>query len=251
MPIIVGLGLLVQFCFCFHVIKTGRPYWWIILIMSFPVMGCLIYYFVEIFPGSREELKARKAARKLVKNFKPDAEFNRRFEELSVCGSVDNKMALAAECIQQQMYAQAVELYESCLAAPFDKDGWIMFCLAKATVEQGDWIKATATISRVKEHAPKMKPLEIRLLEARIHEGRGENGDADAIYREITPLYFGLEAKYRYTIFLLRSEMLEESLAMFAQIAQHAKKHKNLNDEDLEWVSSASSVMKEQFAGRA
>jgi hypothetical protein len=43
------LSLFIQFCFAFHALKTGRPYWWIFVIMAFPVMGCLIYYFVEVF----------------------------------------------------------------------------------------------------------------------------------------------------------------------------------------------------------
>ena len=34
MPIIGGLVLLIQFCFAYHALKTGRPYWWIFIIAS-------------------------------------------------------------------------------------------------------------------------------------------------------------------------------------------------------------------------
>ena len=71
MPILMGLEVLIQFCFAFHVLKTGRPYWWIFIIMSFPVMGCVIYYFVEVFPGSREHRRADKTVRKIVKAMQP------------------------------------------------------------------------------------------------------------------------------------------------------------------------------------
>ena len=74
MPILAGLVLLIQFCFAFHALKTGRPYWWLFVIMAFPVMGCVIYYFVEVFPGSREHRSAHKAARKLAKALQPDAD---------------------------------------------------------------------------------------------------------------------------------------------------------------------------------
>jgi len=50
MPIIGAIVVLIQFCFAFHVLKTGRPYWWLFVVMAFPVMGCIIYYFVEVFP---------------------------------------------------------------------------------------------------------------------------------------------------------------------------------------------------------
>jgi hypothetical protein len=37
MPILAGIVILIQFCFAFHALKTGRPYWWIFVIMAFPV----------------------------------------------------------------------------------------------------------------------------------------------------------------------------------------------------------------------
>jgi hypothetical protein len=58
MPIVGAVVLLIQFCFAYHALKTGRPYWWVFIIMGFPVMGCVIYYFVEVFPGSREQRRA-------------------------------------------------------------------------------------------------------------------------------------------------------------------------------------------------
>ena len=74
MPVVGAIVVLIQFCFAFHVLKSGRPYWWIFIIMAFPVMGCVIYYFVEVFPGSREHRSANKVARSLSRVLQPDAE---------------------------------------------------------------------------------------------------------------------------------------------------------------------------------
>src|SRR4051794_888087 len=115
MPVIGAVVVLIQFCFAFHALKTGRPYWWLFVIMAFPVMGCVIYYFVEVFPGSKEHRKAHRTARAIAKALQPDADLKRRAEELEICGSVDNKRALAEECVSHQMYSEAVKLYESCL----------------------------------------------------------------------------------------------------------------------------------------
>ena len=211
MPIIGAIVVLIQFCFAFHVLKTGRPYWWLFVVMAFPVMGCIIYYFVEVFPGSREHRRANKAARTLARVLQPDADLKKRVEELEICGSVDNKIALAAECMNHQMYAEAARLYESCLDGAYSSDGVILFGLAGAAVEAGDWDKASTAIARLKADAAKLRPLERRLLEARVLEGRGENDAAIAVFRELVPAFVGLEARYRYGSLLLRLGLVNTS----------------------------------------
>lgn len=93
MPILIILTVAVQAFFIYHVIRTGRPYWWAFVILSFPIGGSLIYYLVEVFPNSREHRTARKTVNNLIRNIQPDAELKRRAEELEICGSMENKLA--------------------------------------------------------------------------------------------------------------------------------------------------------------
>ena len=243
MPVIGAVVLLIQFCFAFHVLKTGRPYWWMFIIMAFPVMGCIIYYFVEVFPGSREHRKANKAARAIARAFAPDAELKKRAEELEICGSLDNKNAFAAECMNHGMYAEAARLYESCLNGPYASDGAILFGLAKAAVEGADWEKAASAIARLKKDAPKNRPQEVRLLEARMLEARGDNDAALAVYRELVPTFVGLEARYRYGRFLLRLGRDEAAMQMFDEVMKHAKRFASSIDEEQQWVSAAREAI--------
>ena len=243
MPILAALVLLIQFSFAFHALKTGRPYWWIFVIMAFPVMGCVIYYFVEVFPGSREHRSAHKAARKLAKALQPDADLKRRAEELEICGSTDNRMSLAAECMNHQMYAEAVKLYESCLTGGFANDGAILFGLARAAVELQDWNKASAALARLKAHAAKTRPLEARLLEVRVMEGRGENDAALAGYRELIPAFIGLEARYRYGDFLSRLGRHEAASAVFDEVIKHSKRFASSVEDEERWAMAAREAL--------
>src|SRR5436190_1491061 len=122
MPILIVLTVIIQGCFIYHVFRSGRPYWWAFIILSFPVMGCVIYYFVEMFPGSREHYSARKKIGQIVKAVNPDATLKRRAEEVQICGSVENKMSLAEECINAGMFDDAIKLYESCRTGPYAND---------------------------------------------------------------------------------------------------------------------------------
>jgi len=243
MPIIGAVVLFIQFCFAYHALKTGRPYWWLFVIMAFPVAGCIIYYFVEVFPGSREHRSANKAARALARALQPDAELKKRAEELEICGSLDNKLALATECMNHQMYPEAARLYESCLAGAYASDGAILFGLARASVEAGDWHKAGATIARLKSDAPKFRPLETRLLEARVLEGQGRNDAALAAYRELVPIFVGLEARYRYGSFLLRLEKPEAAMEMFNDVVKHARRFSSSIEEEERRASAAKQAI--------
>ena len=246
MPIVGALVLLIQFCFVVHVFRTGRPYWWMFVIMAFPVMGCVVYYFVEVFPGSREHRKALKAARKIARVLEPDANLKKRVEELEICGSLDNRMALALECMNHRMYAEAARLYESCLAGAYASDGTILFGLARAAVEGGDSRKAAEAIARLKTAAPKLRPLEVRLLEARVQESVGDYDAALAIYREILPAFVGLEARYRYARLLLRLGKQEAAMEMFNEVVKHARRFASSIEEEAHWADAA----RQAIAGR-
>lgn len=239
MPLLGALLLLIQFSFAFHALKTGRPYWWIFVIMAFPVMGCVIYYFVEVFPGSREHRKAHKTARKLVKALQPDADLKRRAEELEICGSVDNKMAMAEECINHQMYQEAASLYESCLQGAFATDGAILFGLARAAVEGEDWDKASMALTRLASDAPKTRPQDVRLLEARVLQGRGETDAALAAYQQLTPEFVGLEARFRYGELLASLGKHEAAAHLFNEVIAHAKRFASAVDDEQRWVDAA------------
>jgi hypothetical protein len=243
MPVLAAVVIFIQFCFAFHALKTGRPYWWIFVIMAFPVMGCLIYYFVEVFPGSREHRSAHEVARKLAKALEPDADLARRAEELEICGSTDNKMALADECMNHRMYAEAVKLYESCLSGAFQADGAILFGLARAAIELRDWDKASQALRRLGADAPKTRPLDARLLEARLLEGRGENDAALAAYRDLIPAFVGLEARYRYGDFLARLGQHEAASHVFNEVIKHSQRFASSIEDEQKWALAARQAI--------
>ncbi len=239
MPLLGLLIVVIQFSFAFHALKTGRPYWWLFVIMGFPVMGCLIYYFVEVFPGSKEERKAHKTARSLIRKLQPDADLKKRVADLETCGSVDNKMALAEECLNHQMYEEAVTLYESCLKGAFADDGALLVRLAGAATEAGQWDKAQAVLECLAAVAPKHVSPETQLLHARIAQGRGQNDAALSAYRELIPEFVGLEARVRYGQLLDQLGQQEAALQMFNEVLAHSKRFASSIDSEHQWAEAA------------
>lgn len=239
MPLIGALSLVIQFCFAYHALKTGRPYWWLFVIMAFPVMGCVIYYFVEVFPGSREQRSAHKTARKIVKALQPDAELKKRAEELTICGSVDNRLALAEECLAHKMFPEAIRLYESCAEGAFAADGSVLYGLAYAAVEGGEWAKADAALAKLRKDLPDLRAQEVGLLGARSLAGQGRIDEALAAFRALLPQFVGLEARYRYGELLSKLGQHEAANHVFNEVITHSKRFASSLDEEQEWVVGA------------
>ena len=174
MPIVLGaITVFIQACFIIHVYKTGRPYWWALIILSFPVIGCVVYYFSEIFPGTQEARKAEKLARAIGKKIGGDQAFARRVEEVEICGSVDNKIALAQECMERELYDDAARLYRGCMEGLYADDPNLLLGLATAQTEQQKFNEARATLDRLQTKLPDFKPNESGLLRARTLDGCG------------------------------------------------------------------------------
>ena len=61
MPLLAGIVIAIQLFFVVHVLRTGRPTYWVFIILAAPVLGCVAYYLVEIFPRTRESARAERA----------------------------------------------------------------------------------------------------------------------------------------------------------------------------------------------
>lgn len=241
MPIII-LTVIIQAFFIYHVFRTGRPYWWAYIILAFPIGGCLIYYFVEMFPSSPEHRAARKTVRDIAKKIRPDADLARRAAELEICGSVDNKLNLALECEQSGMYDEAEKLYRSCLSGINANDPAILYALARALFLDNRPANAKARLNQLMLDHPHFKSHEVKLLMAQVLEAEGDSA-ASRFYEELIPVFPGMEAKYRYGLHLKSMGHHKQADSLFQEIIEHARRFNIRHDEELQWVSAAKRAL--------
>jgi hypothetical protein len=239
MPLLIVVTVVIQACFIYHVFKSGRPMFWAWIILGFPVVGCIAYYFVEVFPGSREDRSARKAARDIANALAPDRSLQQRIAEVETCGSVDNRLALADECAARSMHDEAIRLYRSCLSGAYDRDPRVLLSLARAELESDGLQDAAATLDRLHAVAPGHKSAEVKLLRARLLDGRGETDAALAAYRALVPGYVGFEARCRYAMLLERLGHRNQALAVFEDVLAQANRAAPGLESEQAWVALA------------
>ena len=231
------LTAIIQFSFAFHALKTGRDQKWIWIIILAPVVGCLAYYFMEVFPHSREERTLRKRIHDIAKALNPDGELKRRTEETANNASVDNRAALADECLEKGMFDEAIRLYEGCLDGPYANDARLLFACARAYFYNGNHRQAEEILARLSKAHPKFRRDEAQLLEARVLEAIGETSRAAELYEQLRERYVGFEAKYRYGLLLKRLGREREANELFDFIVKNARR--SALDSEQEWVKLA------------
>jgi hypothetical protein len=235
--ILAILTALIQFSFAFHAMKTGRGAMWVTIILVFPVVGCIAYYFMEVFPGTREERAVRKHVRDISRALNPDGELQRRAEEVATSASVENRERLADECLEKGMFEEAIRLYEGCLEGAHARDPRILFSCARAYFYDGKPRQAEEILKRLREAHPKFRRDEAQLLEARVLDALGDTQGALTIYAQLRDRYVGFEAKYRYGLLLKRLGRGAEADALFGAIVNHARR--SALESEQEWVKLA------------
>jgi hypothetical protein len=245
MPLII-LTVIIQACFIFHVFKTGRPYWWAFVILSFPVVGCTIYYFVEVFPGSREHRAANRAARELSRTLNPHKALRERIEALETAPTVDNRVALARELMRSGRAREAAEQYREARTGLYANDPELMLGLAQALLADGDHAGAHECLDQLQASHQTFRPAETGLLRARVLEALGDTSAALEHYERLAETAAGLEVKVRHAQLLKRLGHATQADVQFQTVIEHARRFNVAHEEELAWTDIARAELNER-----
>jgi hypothetical protein len=239
MPIIMGsVVFAMQLTVLFHALKTRRPYWWIFVIMGFPVMGCVIYFIVEVLPGSRSERNLRKIGNDIIKAVNPDRDLRAKAEELAICGSVENKLKMADELVERGMFDEAIGLYKSAREGQYYFAPDLLYGFARARFFNGEYLEARKLLGELQEHAPRYYPQEVALMKARAASKFGDRATARGEIESLLENFVGLEARYRYAEILFEDGQAARARAELERVIDHAKRFK-VSAEEKTWAKLA------------
>jgi len=240
MPLIAGVVFVIQMCFAYHALKTGRPYWWLFVIMAFPVMGCVLYYFIEVFPSSRESRKAEKAVRSIAKAWDPERTLREKVADLESCGSVENRIALAKACMSHRMYADAATLYRSCMTGVYESDPNIRYGLAEAHLMNGAYSLAIDLTGKLRAGQPAFRKADVGMLRARSLEGAERLDEALAEYKVLADIFPGEEGRWRYADLLARMNRAAEAREVVQRMLRNSERMpEHYREAQGEWLKLA------------
>ncbi len=234
------LIVLVQIAFAIHAVKTGKDRYWLWIIIAVPVHGCAIYFITQFGPDAANRQTARHAKKRLIGTIDPRRELRNRMEQLERTDTVENKVALAEQCMEIQLYDDAISLLKNSLRGLNENDPHIMTLLAKCEFENDDPTSAAGTLEALIHANPNYESVHAHLLYARALEGMGNDEAAVREYDVLSHSYPGEEARVRYGLLLKRLRKREESLTLFGESLTRARlAPAHYRRKEKEWLRTA------------
>jgi len=220
MPAFGVLLVLAQIACAVHVVRTGRHYVWIWLVVFVPVIGMAAYFCAELLRELIHSQHARQAAARVEKTVNPGRRLREAERRAQITPTAENKAALAAEYLLAGRAAEATALYREALAGIHAGDPGMTLGLARALFVEEKFADAQKELEALQRENPKLHAPEAHLLYARCLEEQGKNGAALAEYRVLIHYYPGQEARCRYAMLLQRTGRGDDARRIFEEICQ-------------------------------
>jgi hypothetical protein len=228
MPVLAALVFGLQLLCLAHVMRTGRGCQWLFIILGLPVLGCLAYLFLEILPDLQHSRAARQAVRDLGAVIDPERDLRETAKRLAEADTVENRAALADECLRSGRGADAKRLFQSCLTGVHANDHTLMLGLARAQFALDDHGGACETLDRLRAAHPDLNCPDGHLLYARSKEQQGEIEQALIEYAALAEYYPGEEARCRLALLLQKTGRVAEARTLFQQVVQSVERASKL-----------------------
>ena len=90
MPVLAALEILIKVYFGIHVVKTGRDRYWLWIIIFFPGIGSLIYFFAEYLPDLQRNYKVQKFKSGVENTLNPTKRLRYLQDQVEITPSVKN-----------------------------------------------------------------------------------------------------------------------------------------------------------------
>lgn len=212
------LSFAVQIACCVHAVRTGRPLYWVFILLLFSFVAVIVYFIAEILPELRHSPSARRTVRSVRNRIDPDRDRRDAARLLKAADTPENRRRLADESLRSGDYAHAAELYAQALTGLYATDPDLMLGLAKAQFGQGESAKARATLDALIAANPGFRSAEGHLLYARAVEDTDDAAAALHEYEAVVQGYPGEEARARFGLLLKRQGEHARARTVFQDI---------------------------------
>ena len=244
MPLIALVHLALAAFFGIHAVRTGRPSWWLFVLLSFPMLGSIIYFFAEYLPSMRNTRGGMKAVRAINSIVDPNRELREATQEFDRTPTAYNRARLAQALLVKGQVAEAIDHYRQAASGPYATDAAFLQGLGTALLEGGRYAEAVAAFERLFEAHPAQRnsPAALRHAEALAGAGRPEARQA---FDAVVASNASIEAHSKYGQFLLRQgDKAGARLALERCLQDAQRGHHHSRELNREWIDQATLALK-------
>jgi hypothetical protein len=239
---IVGpIVFVAQIACIIHVLKTGRPYWWIWLIFGIPLIGLAAYIYLEVRPnigklGIQSLLWRLKSSRERIAI---------RREQLEESSTVRNRLALADELHDAGRFDDECDVLADGLRGAFKDDATLLMRLSQAHLEADRAARAEEILNKTTPERSADSQQNYALLKARIQGRTGRGAEAERTFQEMGAKRKSEAPRYYHAEYLLRQGRRDEAMAILHDILlQYRRGTVVWRHQERKWYYAAKKLLK-------
>jgi len=236
-PIIVAA----QIACLIHVIRTGRPWWWLWLIFGIPLIGLVAYIYLEVRPSL-----GKPNFQTLLWNLKSSGERIRILEgNLAESTTVRNRLALSEELHSAGQFDRECEVLFEGLRGAFKDDATLLMRLSEAHLEAGRTDEARKLLDRIVPEKSPDSQLQFATLKARVASALGQDAEAESQFQELVSKKRSEGPRYYYAEHLLQNGRRDEGLTILKDILQQYRRGTVVwRFQERKWFYAAKRLLK-------
>ena len=224
-----------------HVLKTGRPYWWLWIIFGFPLIGLAAYIYLEVRPTW-----GKVSWHAILWNLKSSRE---RIEilqhELDESTTIKNRLALADELHAAGQHDRECMVLAEGLRGAFKDDAHLLMRLTEAHLEAGRVAEAEQFLALAVPDKSPDSQLQHALLQARTAAASGCTADAEAQLKQLLTKQRSEGPRYYYADLLLSLGRRGEGAALLKDILfQYRRGTVVWRHQEKKWYYAARRLLK-------
>jgi len=234
-----------QIFFIIHAARTGRPYYWMMILLFVPMVGILAYIVFELLPGASHSPTGHKAVRNAQRLVNPEGDYRKLTMQLEVTPTVANKRALADECVRLGKLDEAETLYHDGMTGIHAADPALMLGIARVRFAQGDPAGCLSALDALKAANPDFQSADAHMLYARSLEGQSRDQEALSEYEALSHYFGGEEPRVRRAMLLKKIGDAQAARDAFAEIKRSVERAPSFyRRNQQEWYRQAKQNLK-------
>jgi hypothetical protein len=144
-----GLHFAIAIFFAIHAIRTGRHFYWLMILFSFPLLGSAVYFFMEYMPDMRMTRGGRKVIAAVNNVIDPNRALREAQADFERAPTVANRGALAAALSGLGRYDEAIAQYNEAASGSYANDQRFVRGLASTNLLAERWQDARIAYERL------------------------------------------------------------------------------------------------------
>lgn len=241
-----AIAAMFQLLCCVHAYRSGQDRYWIFIILCFPGLGCIVYFFMVMLPTTSAEHHGRSFIVRLQDKINPERHLRKLTEELAIAETNQNHYLLANELARLGRFHEALPHYQKALSGIFEHEAPMMLALAKAEFAVQDFAACQQTLEDVMRFNPDFQSADGHLLFARTLVAQEKYAAAEKEFEVLIEYFPGPEARIRYADMLARENRLREANDQYVAVVNIAKRSRaQYRKYHRQWINEANERLKQ------